>query len=72
MNQHSMVPEFILENPLERINHSTAQSNSLGIDWDQVVVDLVVLRKQVKQLSDISKRTHIDMARLVVSLQEQE
>ncbi len=70
MSQHSTVPEYTLEKPLEETLHSTVPSNSSSLDLLAVVADLVGLLLQVKQLTESSQEIHIDMARLVQSLSE--
>ncbi len=72
MKQPLTEPEYSLEQPLEEMRHSIARSEHSNIDWDQVVVDLVVLSQALKRLLDISENIHTDMERLVRSLQEPE
>ncbi len=67
----SSEPEYILEDSLEI--HPTGNLHSCSdMDWHQVEAELVELSAACIRLVDISREIATDMAKLALSLQEQE
>ncbi len=70
MNRHSTEPEYTLESPLERINHSTHQLRVTNSDsLDQVVVELELLSAAAKVSIDTLNEIRTRLVLLVVQLE---
>ncbi len=71
MNQWSTEPEYILENPSEKIIHSSAQSKDMDLNsMVQVVAELRLLSQELSMAIDISGRIRDSVHVLLLSLEE--
>ncbi len=71
MNLYSVEPEYSVEESQET-HHMESGLLEGKEDWSQVVVDMQELSKALSICTDILRIVHIDMAKLVQSLREQE